>query len=390
MVVGFFHDGPVYRDGNGDYHNGIVNDDIIDRYFYLADQFIGVTRINSIDKVDKTTIIHHPNVEFVAVPNLNTVKGQLYKKEECARIVEEQVKRCDYVIARVPSYVASMAIRYARQYNIPFLTEVVGCPWDSLWNYSWKGKLLAPRAYFSLKKLMKNVPYAVYVTTSFLQNRYPTNGISVSCSNVQISDPGLTVLEKRKARINENDGILTIGTAAAVSVRYKGQQYVIEALGQLKKQGITNYRYELVGGGSQDYLRSVAEVNDVAEQVVFKGGMAHSDVLKWLETIDIYAQPSRQEGLPRALIEAMSRGVPAFGAKTGGIPELLEPEFIIPNDKNCVNNICRLLKKMDRTVMFVQAERNYKEAGKYYIDVIRRERNRMLDLLREERAKKEN
>ena len=42
---------------------------------------------------------------------------------------------------------------------------------------------------------------------------------------------------------------IVIGTAAAVNVKYRGQQYVIEALGELKKQGITNYEYHLVGGG---------------------------------------------------------------------------------------------------------------------------------------------
>ena len=51
-------------------------------------------------------------------------------------------------------------------------------------------------------------------------------------------------------------------------------------------------------------------------------------VLEWLNDVDIYIQPSRQEGLPRALIEAMSRGCPAFGSTAGGIPELLSPECL--------------------------------------------------------------
>jgi len=47
-----------------------------------------------------------------------------------------------------------------------------------------------------------------------------------------------------------------------------------------------------------------------------------------LDDVDIYIQPSRQEGLPRALIEAMSRGCPAVGSTAGGIPELLSPECL--------------------------------------------------------------
>ena len=39
--------------------------------------------------------------------------------------------------------------------------------------------------------------------------------------------------------------------------------------------------------------------------------------------MDIYIQPSLTEGLPRALIEAMSRGLPCLASRAGGIPELL-------------------------------------------------------------------
>ena len=92
------------------------------------------------------------------------------------------------------------------------------------------------------------------------------------------------------------------------------------------------------------------------------GSLPHNEVFEWLDTIDIYAQPSRQEGLPRALIEAMSRGLPAFGARTGGIPELLEPDYIISNNKNGINEICEILRAFNQEVMINQAKRNYDES----------------------------
>ena len=42
----------------------------------------------------------------------------------------------------------------------------------------------------------------------------------------------------------------------------------------------------------------------------------------------VYIQPSRIEGLPRALIEAMSRGCACVGSSVGGIPELLNNQYI--------------------------------------------------------------
>ena len=98
-------------------------------------------------------------------------------------------------------------------------------------------------------------------------------------------------------------------------------------------------------------MKAAIQKLDVEEQVKILGPMPHNEVFKWLETIDLYVQPSRQEGLPRALIEAMSRGVPAFGARTGGIPELLDEDFIFSNTNSNIDEICRILKSFNKDNM---------------------------------------
>lgn len=95
----------------------------------------------------------------------------------------------------------------------------------------------------------------------------------------------------------------------------------------------------------------------------------------WVETIDIYVQPSRQEVLPRALIEAMSRAIPAFGANTAGIPELLQDDFIFSNTRNNINEICSILLSYNKRMMLYQAKRNYKESKRYDKSIIESTRN---------------
>jgi glycosyltransferase involved in cell wall biosynthesis len=100
--------------------------------------------------------------------------------------------------------------------------------------------------------------------------------------------------------------------------------------------------------------------------------MKHNDVLLWLDHIDIYAQPSKQEGLPRALIEAMSRSCPSIGSTTAGIPELLGSEVIFGNGE--VNEICNILRELDNDKMVKLAEINYNKSKEFDSKIIEERR----------------
>ena len=99
-------------------------------------------------------------------------------------------------------------------------------------------------------------------------------------------------------------------------------------------------------------------------------------MFSWLDRMDLYLQPSRQEGLPRALIEAMSRGLPAIGSTIAGIHELLEKECLhLPNDEKMLADL--ILKALsDKQWLKNQAARNYhiaKSYSKSNLDLIRTE-----------------
>jgi glycosyltransferase involved in cell wall biosynthesis len=262
-----------------------------------------------------------------------------------------------------------MAVKECEKLGKSYMLELVGCPWDGYWNHSIKGKIIAPFIKHTTARNVYKAPFVVYVTNEFLQNRYPTKGKSVNCSNVFITEYDGSLLERSLNRIRKSEKLI-LGTAAGVNVRFKGQQYVIKAIGELKKQGVDNIEYQLVGAGDQTYLKTVAENNGIADKVKFLGSLPHEKVFQWLDTINIYVQPSRQEGLPRSVIEAMSRGLPCFGAKTGGIPELLEPEYIFSNTNNNIKEISLILKGYTKDRMEAQAIRNFQEAKQYLYENI--------------------
>ncbi|MFK3936221.1 glycosyltransferase [Alkalihalobacillus sp. NPDC078783] len=377
MRLVFAHDHIFYKYKGEHYSTGGLSKEMLERYTKVFDEVIVLSRQKTITEFnDKLTIATTKNVTFIEIPNFKSVKN-IHQIIKAKKTIKDEIQKADSLIARLPSSIGSIAVSEAKNSGKPYLIEVVACPWDALWNHSLKGRFMAPFSYLSTKKHVRAAEDVVYVTNNFLQKRYPTNGNSVNCSNVALKDfDGLVIKERLEQIQNTNlEGRkIIIGTTAAIDVRYKGQQYIIEALGKLKKKGNLNFEYQLVGNGNEKFLTSVAIKNDVLEHVKFLGVLPHNDVFNWLKTIDIYAQPSRQEGLPRALIEAMSMGIPSFGANTAGIPELLPREFIFSNTKRNIKEIIDILTKMNNENMAIQAERNFEEAQKYNKDLIENRR----------------
>lgn len=259
--------------------------------------------------------------------------------------MRQAIRECDLTIIRCHSFVAFQASDLAHREGKPVLAEAMACPWDALWNHGLEGKLLAPYMFFKMKRVMWRADYAVYVTEHFLQHRYPCENPSIGVSNVDLLPISGEILARRIGKIvTQNPKQIVLMTCAAVNVAHKGQQFVIRALPLLNERGI-HAVYYCVGQGDPTRLKKLAKECGVESQVVFTGVIPHDDIFSLLDGCDIYLQPSLQEGLPRALIEAMSRGCPAIGARTAGIPELLPQECLVPRKSvtEIADRICDML-----------------------------------------------
>ena len=91
-------------------------------------------------------------------------------------------------------------------------------------------------------------------------------------------------------------------------------------------------------------------------------------IYNYLDKIDIYVHPSLQEGLPRAVIEAMSRACPCLGANTAGIPELLDSECIF--ESASAVSIVNAVKRFVNQDLKIYAERNFEHCRLYLNDVL--------------------
>jgi glycosyltransferase involved in cell wall biosynthesis len=91
----------------------------------------------------------------------------------------------------------------------------------------------------------------------------------------------------------------------------------------------------LVGDGRiRPQIEALANRLGIRGRCEFLGHLAAGDAIcAELDKADLFVLPSRTEGLPRALIEAMARGLPCISTAVGGIPELLPAEDLVsPGD----------------------------------------------------------
>lgn len=378
IMIGLFSfDGPMYRDCNGIYCNTTITSEMFSRYFSVVDELIVVIRTLHLD-----ITYHEANLKkveldglsFIEIPNLNSAKGFVIDKPKYKKVIKQQVEKTDLIFARMPSVISDITVKIARQMDKKYMVEVGGCAWDAFWNHSIPGKIMAPYMYINERIGIKHASHASYVTENWLQHRYPCDCPKISASNVYLEPLNSIVLEDRIKKIHTKvpDSPILIGTTAAVNVRYKGQEYIIRAIAKLNNRGY-NFEYELVGGGDNTYLKNLAKSLGVENKVRFKGVLINKDVIKWLDSLDVYTQPSKQEGLPRALIEAMSRGCPAIGSKTAGIPELIQSNLIFENGN--VRQICEKLEMLVRSDLKNIAIRNFEKAGEFELSKLNSKRN---------------
>ena len=103
---------------------------------------------------------------------------------------------------------------------------------------------------------------------------------------------------------------------------------------------------KLIGDGDlQKKMEAYAEELGIREKVSFLG--SQTDVYPFLKAADVFLLPSKFEGMPMTIIEAMGTGLPVVASAVGGVPDMLEDRIsgmLVPCEPAAVAEVvCRLL-----------------------------------------------
>lgn len=100
----------------------------------------------------------------------------------------------------------------------------------------------------------------------------------------------------------------------------KGADLLIEAVKRLPRD--LNLRLVVVGSGPMERKLNNMAYGD--PRIIFIGSRDHATTLEIIRGSDLFLLPSRMEGAPMALLEAMALGVPVIASDVGGIPDFIE------------------------------------------------------------------
>jgi glycosyltransferase involved in cell wall biosynthesis len=155
----------------------------------------------------------------------------------------------------------------------------------------------------------------------------------------------------------------------AMDQLYKAQDVLINAVAACVQIG-RDLKLVFVGDGQyRQKLESQAASLGLGGRVIFRGQLtAGSPVREQLDRADLFVLPSHQEGLPRAMIEAMARAMPCLGSTAGGIPELLPAEDV----DALASKISQIATDPER--MTRMSERNLAKAKQYKEEILRQRR----------------
>ncbi len=128
----------------------------------------------------------------------------------------------------------------------------------------------------------------------------------------------------------------------------KGHDVLVRAAAHLAQMNtLPEWRVVIAGRGDQAAkLQEMIEGAGLSNRVTLLG--LRSDIPDLLAAADCWVMPSRSEGLPMALLEAMHSSLPIVCSAVGGIPSVLEPAeaglLVAPDDPmQLASAIARLL-----------------------------------------------
>lgn len=381
----YVYDNKFQTNSNEVYAIARMTDDVFKRYVESYDSITVISRMEYVKNIDSFSRVTLENINFKPIKGLAFSRAfSLYLPYNIGLAIKE-IKKADFIVVRLPSFLGIFVLFLNLAFKKKYFLEVAGDAKEALLtsklmpNIGFKTFI---HLFFKLNQyFIKHADGVIYVTQSVLQQKYPTKGFTSYASNVDldIADRSISL---KNYELNNNK--IKVGLIGEYNNHYKG---ISEAINAVKILADQNYDISLhvIGSGSLlQHYKNLAKDLRVDNLVHFGGRLkGNEEIITWLESLDLYIQPSYTEGLPRALIEAMSVGLPAVATDVGGIPELISKKNLVP--AHDYRALAEKMKKFihSKELRFENGKLNYQKSKDYDQETLNKRRSEFWDRCRE-------
>lgn len=209
-----------------------------------------------------------------------------------------------------------------------------------------RDRIIQPFVSYMIKKSDRFI-----VTSEYIKNQWMNRGNE---KIIEVVYPPFNLEKYDKAVRTPRKKIESIGKMAGFVGRLSEEKSIntlLEAMAIVIKE-IPDMGCTIVGTGPMEQrLKSRCDILKISDHIEFTGYMENS--FEALREIDVFVLPSRTEGCPIVILEAMAMGLPVVATNIGGNPELVtdnETGLLVPcGDSNrMANAIIELVKNRER------------------------------------------
>lgn len=223
----------------------------------------------------------------------------------------------DYIIAVFTMPAGLVARRWAKRHAVPYTVVLQGS--DVPGYQPDRFAPLHPAMRIVARSVWSAARHVVAVSTPLAhlaRKTWPDATITVIPNGVD------TRLFKPSAEHTDGERVRIV--ALSQLIPRKGIQYLIHAVGGMSVADRERCAVDIYGSGPhQAALETQSREAGLTESVAFHGLLDRSKVADALRAAQIFVHPSTQEGLPLAVLEAMSTGLAVIVTPVGDVPKVV-------------------------------------------------------------------
>lgn len=354
--------------------------DLFCRYLSVFERVRLVTRCIPSSSIDSSWIPldNEPRIEFFPLPIFHGPKEYLKVFFKIRKLAKKSIEGCDAAVLRVPSTVAMVVGKFVKNTKIPYATEVVYDAEDGWRLSSGLNRIIWKKIDNDLRMLCYYAEGVSCVTEHYMQRNYFSKKKNAFYTHYSSLALPMSFYSTTPKKYPQGKSFVIAHTSKQIQFNgRKGHKELVSAISLLNKKGV-NVGVKFAGADYENGIKKLqqyARQLGIEEKLEFVGYLDKTNLSSFLESSDLFVLPTKAEGLPRVIIEAMAKALPCISTNVSGIVELLDEEYLVKNFYD-IDSLSSCIEKIVKHpgVYESASEKNLKKSLEYEESLLQKRR----------------